>query len=893
MNRSWAAWLAGLLVATSAVATGVAVNQAYDNGRLSWPWLVGALLAAIASGYLARRTSPGGHRLRLRAAGARGRPPLLADVTAEQLGVHAGDTPYVSRDVDDRLRQMMHDDHRLVLVHGERLAGASRTAWEAARDALAGHLVLAYLHEPASSLRQLIEQAARDLRGHRGVLWLDGLSALQMSQWDQSLLRDLPDGLRLVATAETAVLSGEFLPPAAQLLLVRTDTTVEVGALSAEERARVLAEPSLAHVRPVVERSTPVLMGRLAGSLGHIERALRVGGEKSFYRIALVRLVTDWQRIGMPRRCDLTAVRDLYGPYLGDLLQDRQSDRFPVLRFRDARRWAQAETADRPRLVDLVRVTGGVSHVPHPLISVVAGEECAGWQPVEALWQYAARVLSDKDRLQVGLLAFDREDYAHASQMLSSPESVPIPAAVAVELAKWLAARGDTTAARRFFRSAIEAGDADYTPLAATKLGVLELRAGDTAAARHWFTLVIGSRHPLLSPLATVRLAETERADGAVEAARRLLTTVAETEPGILPETAMQWVGSVRYLEDEPESRPPDVDEVPVDGAHSSVLVRSLAATNLAHLEQEQGNTQEARHWLTVAADAGHPSIAPRAMYDYAALLRKDGDMQTARDWYVRAVNTGHRRIAAEASYSLAKLEAQESNPEQARRWFRHCIGGEQPDLRALSYYDWAHLENSLGNLEDTRQLYQKAADTDYRPTSLSAALNLGMLEFGQERDDAARLWLNKAAVANSGETSDKAKALLGDLEWRGGNIHGARHWFTEYLKSGRSTSRAPVLFNLGEIERMRNDLGAAERCFTEAAADDNADLAALSMYKLGVVARDQGKFADAQKWWERVIATGHLTYSPRATEALVDLADLPVSWNGSGEPAGGTTGPA
>ncbi|MEU7576746.1 hypothetical protein AB0B50_03985 [Streptomyces sp. NPDC041068] len=104
--------------------------------------------------------------------------PLARDWDALSAGVHrarpGGDgcklPPYVSRDIDAALRERIVD-RGLVLVIGDSTAGKTRAAFEAVRNVLPGHRVLA--PPVGSSLRQAAD--AVECSGLSTVVWLDDL----------------------------------------------------------------------------------------------------------------------------------------------------------------------------------------------------------------------------------------------------------------------------------------------------------------------------------------------------------------------------------------------------------------------------------------------------------------------------------------------------------------------------------------------------------------------------------------------------------------------------------------------------------------------------------------------------------------------------------------------
>jgi hypothetical protein len=129
-------------------------------------------------------------------------PPALRDADPGALGVFPprrdpdapAERPYVGRRLDDQLRAALTES-RFVLVYGPSRSGKSRTALEAARQALPDARVL--VPRDAKGLRELMrlappldlsESAAERVRA---VLWLDGLERF-LDAVDGELLDDHP-----------------------------------------------------------------------------------------------------------------------------------------------------------------------------------------------------------------------------------------------------------------------------------------------------------------------------------------------------------------------------------------------------------------------------------------------------------------------------------------------------------------------------------------------------------------------------------------------------------------------------------------------------------------------------------------------------------------------------
>ncbi|AGL16111.1 hypothetical protein [Actinoplanes sp. N902-109] len=134
-------------------------------------------------------------------------------------------------------------------------------------------------------------------------------------------------------------------------------------------------------------------------------------------RTAIVRVITDWARLGVPRHLHRKVLRALYEAYWRQKTGSPSTTAVSMSGFREARDWATSPDTDRPRLIDIV---GAGHHQPHPLLTVVAKEPDTGWPVAGPLWTYVTRTLPLRERLLLALQTFDRGDYPHTRRLLTT-----------------------------------------------------------------------------------------------------------------------------------------------------------------------------------------------------------------------------------------------------------------------------------------------------------------------------------------------------------------------------------------------------------------------------------------------------------------------------------------
>ncbi|TDC40765.1 tetratricopeptide repeat protein [Micromonospora sp. KC213] len=879
--RGWTVPLVGGGAAIVMVGVSVFSNQVYSAGRLQWWWLAGALVTAAASVWITiaqQRVPP---RAVLSVVDARGRPRLLSEVSLGDLGVHpnrfaTGDepAPYLPRDIDADLVAALRSPVPVVIVHGSRLAGASRSLAHHARRLLPDHRVLVYSPDPDVTVTQLMTHAAGQLAGAAGaVLWLDSLGPTQLAQMDAAVLDELPRGLRICATTESVVVTGVQVPPRVGEALGRHARLIRLAPMSEPERDALRGLPVYQPIVPVLDEPEPPLLGRLLVALDTISEALQIDSDDSTYRQALIRVVTDWQRVGVPGRLDEQLLFELYSRCWQRLTAARPTVPVSRDRFRAARRWASQPTGTRPWLVDAV--AGG--HIrPHPLLGVLAEDPQRGWTTTDAVWNHAARALTGTELIRVALGAYDRGDHRHARQLLATVDPATLSpghratlAAVFVSLADDQRSAGNTAAARRWYIRAVDTGDPGEAPPAMVSLGDLEsaagnragalrwyLRAvdtghpdaapfamvnsaieererGDVARARHWYTRAIDTGHVRAAPTAMINLGMLENEDGSPAAARHWWSETVNTGPPDLACKGLSNLGFLAHEQGDPDQARQWWDRA-VDTGDPEALT---AMINLALLERQQDNLDHARHWYKRIAETGHPELAPEAMQSLAILEAGQGNLDQARHWYLKTVATGHPDRAPKAMVNLGVLTQRQHDPGQARGWYIRALRTGHPDAAPSATFNLGVLEEAVGNLTQARQRYTRAIATDHPDAAPRAMFNLAVIDYAQGFPDQARHWYTRAVHTEHPEVAPKAMEALGRLERDHGDSSAARRW----LAAAATQPHEPLL-------------------------------AARAAVALGHLEDDHGRVEDARRWYEQAAASDSHGIAQEATEALQRL---------------------
>jgi TPR repeat protein len=170
------------------------------------------------------------------------------------------------------------------------------------------------------------------------------------------------------------------------------------------------------------------------------------------------------------------------------------------------------------------------------------------------------------------------------------------------------------------------------------------------------------------------------------------------------------------------------------------------------------GDPDEARPWITQAAEAGDPEAQCALALDYALGLGiRQSDVEALK-WYRKAADTGLAMAQASIARCYANGLGVKADQREAVTWYRKAA--EQGDATAQYSLGW-HYENGEGvekRSDQARKWYRKAADQG----NDTAQLLLGLIYYheatGGASQEVAATWLRRSA--EQGNT--KAQLALG-----------------------------------------------------------------------------------------------------------------------------------
>jgi TPR repeat protein len=840
---------AHVLAATGGIAT------QYARGDLaSYPAADAAAVAALGVWQPVRDTDPlglGVHRARVGGADASTLPP------------------YVRRDIDDQVRDRLRKaavSGGLVLLTGDSTAGKSRTALEAARAVLPGHLLLA---PPWGADLRVFRPPAGGPAYDRHVLWLDDLEHyLGPGGLEPSLLSALTDaGLVVLATLRDE----------------RYDTLREVadgeggaGRMAAERGLRVLnmVEPVVvrrlwsdteldrvaevddsrlveAHARHGVHGIAEYLAAgpELLGEWRRAERATTRGGHPR--GAALVAAAVDLARIGLIGDLPETLLREVHERYLTALGG-------PALRpepYAEAVTWAtrirygvasllmegEEENTKRPfdYLVDSVARDPDAPDVPaavwrtalrqaddrtRPLIARTASLS-GQWEIAEEAWGPLADTEVEEAVLNYtsAQLFLGRDQAAIEARLRPLAEGGSVVAQL--NLAAVLVVRGQEDEAAAWWLAAAEAG----LSIAAYNLSAHHRRRGDDDQAEEW--LRRAAQGGYARAMAVLGRLLYERGDNAgAESWWRMAAMAGGVEEAYVYGHLLRLRGDDQA---EPWLR------------RAAERGHDRAAQILGKAADERDDLVEAERWWRVAAEAGNAEAANRL----GVLLSKRGDRAEGATWYAKGAEAGHPI----AMFNLAEWLRREGQREAAKEWHRRA--GEAGYAGSLNNLGAIHREE--GDLRAAEEAFREAAQAG----EIKGRLNLiGLLIEAGRTEEPRTLLLDLLGDPDNAEEILMYVAVVRDA--------GMTQVLRTLLRWMADTGRLDAAHNLGTQYYIDGNLDEAARWWRVSAPACSA-----SAFNLSRLLSDQGETDEAASWLRQAADAGHPQAALEVADQLIDFA--------------------
>ncbi|MFI6010721.1 tetratricopeptide repeat protein [Streptomyces sp. NPDC051243] len=795
------------------------------------------------------------------------------------LGVHrarAGESdgsalpPYVLRDVDSQVRTELRraaETGGLVLLTGDSTAGKSRTALEAVRAVLPGHVLLA---PPSGADLRPLRRAPGEPGYDRHVLWLDDLEHyLGPGCLEPSLLTSLSRaGLVVLATLRDE----------------RYDTLREAAdgfsgdggpnRMAAETGLRVLnmvepiavrrlwSDAELARVAQMNDSRLNEAHGRhgthgiaeylaagpeLLGEWRRAERATAKGGHPR--GAALVAAAVDLAHIGLIGDLPEALLREAHEAYLralgGSVLRPES--------YAEALEWASQVRYGVASLLMEGEQEGTKRPFDYLVDSVARDPEVP--DPPDSMWLTALKYADDRTRQVIAWTATFSGRWAIAEQALKPLAEAGVEEAVINYTFAQLLQRADPAEVEPLLRPLAEAG----SPLAQLNLaGVLKMQNADDEAERWWLAAaeagVSIASYSLFMHLRTKgddeqaeRWLRRAAEDGYVEAMTTLATLLhkrgdeAEAEPW-WREAAIAGDPQAMYVHGH-LLRLRGNDEAEMWLRRAAEQGHDTAAEILGRAADGRGDLADAERWWRMAAEAGNLEAANQL----GVLLSTRGERAEGATWYAKGAEGGHEV----AMFNLAEWLFDEGDVEAAKDWHRRA--GEAGNSESLN--NLGNLLRQEGDLAAAEVALRRAADSG----DVLGCLNLIDLLISEERPEEAQPLL--LGLLSDPDSAEAALTFAERLR-SAGRPQTARtilHWAAE-------AGRPDAAHNLGLHYYAAGLAEDAERWWRVAAPRIPA-----SSYNVGSLLSKRDEDEEAASWWRRAAEAGHRRASLKLAAWLID----------------------
>jgi tetratricopeptide (TPR) repeat protein len=716
--------------------------------------------------------------------------------------------PYVSREIDQRLSELLTNEHQqqFILVTGADWVGKSRTAFEVVQQWLPEHQVLAPWSR--EGLRELIRPRLADPIGRPAVIWIEDFSSFGVGSLTPTMLEEwsaAADDIRVIATVRK-----KDLDQLRDALDEHHEELCDVLAL-VEQNAGLVTIPNT-HTGEEHEEIRRLYPNEdVEGCLGdHLFRADRVldrflnargdANDQPGYAVVLA--------------CALANLRGLHWVPEA-LLMEFGRGILTELRPRDAT-VADYELREglgfalddhwryvTPLLLQQASVEGVVGlYRTRQVIRDYVREHLFSMATTTVTWGAILAKVEGLNLLDVALTAvLEGEDTVAetAWRRALASDQPAVAGRAALELATVAARDGDDQEAERLLVRAMAVEDPDLWPRAARRLGIILAKRGDQAAARATFELVGRSNYPdeRLRALRHLGALEFERGD--LHQAQQLLQLV---------------IASDHY------------DAAP------------RAKFDLGNLLEQTGRHDEAQAAYLAAFESSHPAAAPAAAWRLAVLFATHGDAKHAEAWHQRAATAWGRDVSLADQIELAQRLEEAGRREQADAIFRR-IGNATDATLAATARTSRSLPAFMATVEIGRRLL--ARDEPLR---------------------AAEMFRRAIAIESRPPHPDtEARAREGLIDALGRVVS---------TRDPASTSAAAV--ELGRLQLERGATEDATKAFTVALDFDDKEHTSRAAFELAELARARGDKNEQLDLLNRVVSLRHEELAPQAAIQVAQL---------------------
>lgn len=756
--------------------------------------------------------------------------------------------PYVPREVDATLRQLLRDE-QLILLVGEPKAGKTRTAYEVVLHACPNRRMVIPRRDDPEGLMALLEEVT-SLRRVQLLIWLDDLDAFLVpgglaTQGLDAILENFAD-VRVLATITTRahreIHGGDEGIADARREVVRRFRPVRLDLLptDAERRQFHALYPQHTLVGGFGEFfiAARELVRRLEDGDGACP--FEPPGVTCPLSRAIVHAAVDWRRVGLAQPIPQQELQRLSHAYARRL---RPTVELTDEHFRASLRWAATPLASHIGLLEPSDGSSGAESSDagssfKALDYVVSYIESKHQGVPRPTWDLVTEHLDPRNLNTVAQAAYVRGANEVAAAIWSRVVEASDPGAAAVaavNLGVLHERDQEVEKAEALWRRAWESGLPRVAAMAANNLGLSRRRAGDFESAQTVFIEAIGFGDEAESARALFHLGLLLREHGRIEDA---IEAFSQAMGRNAPEASLAAHNLGLLLIDQGQL-----------GDAAAAFRRAVEAGaaeqadqsrhNLATVLEKQGDVEGAQRLYAQVVASGAPSVAPLAALNLGNLLALQGDEDRAEPYWQLALDSGTDEVAGQAGVNLGGVYAGRGQVAEAKACYTKAIDSDHPDHKPVAMGNLALLLQGEGDYEGAKKLLLAMTRMSHPEETPRAWFLLGNLARDQDQIADARQAYERAVTWKHPVESSKAAYNLGLLLKKEVDVKGARSAFQAAIDLG-DPEVAPLAANrLAELLRLHGDEEGAAAAFRVAAslgdpgAQDRADLTAAMKNKI------------------------------------------------------------
>lgn len=834
-------------------------------------------------------------------------PPTLADLSEGEIEGQNffpwafGDSYIPRPDIDEELQTTLQtptSPFPFLLVYGERNAGKSASAWNAAQVALDPRTeVLVPRGGRALAEIAFIDDISSAVQAP-ALIWADGFSAGDMEHLTHEVLECLSGFAFVIVTISAddcgAILNAEgsqTLPVAREAFRNAYHAYIPYDLVMVD---RWTSQQSTDPVR--VSQAEPQADSRLMWI--RLNSARQVSPEG----MAIVRGAIDSRRAGLMRPLTRDELKQLFPSYLAQATRSSASDEL----FMAGMEWAQESTPGTAPMLECTTYPEE-EHQPTWIASTAMAIEDAPWRLPEFIWPNLIEMANPKECLLIAYHAdkFGELDYANDAYKKAATDR-EFCLLANLRRGEVNQRMGRISAAKDCFMSVINYGASREAGAAAYLIGRAFKEEGDAKnAVRYWMlsTELPGEMslmawfelglHYILSFEREKAIAALDRDFSALNPVFPGTSLTTEFRASILLEFARNSSGGLRsrleeleFLATEDEDNQAaiildtlkdyigSIDQpVKAQVPPEPTQVNSLLDEGRIHFRSldHRRALQEFKMAAEAAEAAGRSDLRAEALYLAGNTARELDLLTEAKEHYAQSIECGDPYHSAQAALSLGAILHEEGDiPNAIQAWGKaRKLELDDPETRAKASFNIGVASNEAGDYLSGRREFEAVLSDADSPSGLRARSAIMLAEISQDTDENVDViddYYQQALDVDDPKYSSIAAVMFGKWIYnRDGSCPKSEEIMRIASESSNLETRAEAAWWLGKILEERESFDEAISAYEVAISSGHVDWKPAGHLSLGLLYGTQGRKNLGMEHLRSAYVSSNIKYWPEA----------------------------